>query len=221
MLTPQELREKTFEKAMFGGYDMGGVDDFLDAVAADYAALHSENAALKGKMKVLVEKIEEYRATEDGMRRAILAAQKMSDEELAQAKAKSEAMVREAEERSAAMQRAAEDKVSVMLHEAQTEVAVEEAKLLEAKKSCAQYVERMRLLCTKQLDFFDRLGEIKAPAAPAAETKSAGWDSVRSMEDSLSKLSDAPAETAEAPAADASDEPTRLFDLDSLRFGDR
>ena len=57
MLTPQELREKTFDKAMFGGYDMAGVDDFLDAVAGDYAALHKENDVLKKKLKVLVDKI--------------------------------------------------------------------------------------------------------------------------------------------------------------------
>jgi len=236
MLTPQELREKTFEKAMFGGYDMGGVDNFLDTVAADYATLHNENSVLKSKMKVLVEKIEEYRATEDGMRKAILAVQKMSDEQVSEAKDKSIAMLQEADSRSkamledaelrsGAMLREAEEKVAKMLREAQTEVAVEEAKLLEAKKSCAQYVERMRLLCTKQLDFFDKLGEISVPvSAPAQETKP-GWDTVRSIEDSVSRLSDAPAEevkpAVEKGAADATDEPTRLFDLDSLRFGDK
>ena len=227
MLTPQELREKTFEKAMFGGYDMGGVDSFLDAVAADYAALHTENGVLKGKMKVLVEKIEEYRATEDGMRKAILAAQKLSDEQVNEAKDKSIAMLQEAETRSNAMLRDAEEKVAKMIREAQTEVAVEEAKLLEAKKSCAQYVERMRLLCTKQLDFFDKLGEIQPVApAPVQEVKASGWDSsVRNLEDSVARLADAPEAdvkpASEKYVADSTDEPTRLFDLDSLRFGDK
>lgn len=228
MLTPQELREKTFEKAMFGGYDMGGVDNFLDAVAADYAALHNENAVLKGKMKVLVEKIEEYRATEDGMRKAILAAQRMSDEQVNEAREKSLAMMQEAETRSSSMLREAEEKVAQMINEAQTEVAVEEAKLLEAKKSSAQYLERMRLLCTKQLDFFDKLGEMQPPVAapaPVAETKSAGWDNtVRSIEDSVARLAETPDSeikpVMEKVMADAADEPTRVFDLDSLRFGD-
>ena len=52
MITPQDIREKTFEKAMFGGYDMGGIDEFLEEVANDVAALQKENAVLKGKMKV-------------------------------------------------------------------------------------------------------------------------------------------------------------------------
>ena len=60
MLTPQNFREKTFEKALFGGYDMAAVDDFLDEAANDYAAVAKENMVLKSKMKVLVEKIEEY-----------------------------------------------------------------------------------------------------------------------------------------------------------------
>lgn len=235
MLTPQELREKTFEKAMFGGYDMGGVDDFLDAIAGDYAALHNENAVLKGKMKVLVEKIEEYRATEDGMRRAILAAQKMSDEQVAEATEKSAAMMKEAEEKSTALLRAAEEKAASMIRDAQTEVAVEEARLSEAKKSSAQYIERMRLLCSKQLDFFSALSEAKPAAAieekkpepaPAPADEDAGWDTVRSIEDSVAKLSEEP-DLDVKPAvelggvADSTDEPTRLFDFESLRFGDK
>ncbi|MDR3207713.1 MAG: DivIVA domain-containing protein, partial [Oscillospiraceae bacterium] len=61
MLTPQEVQDKKFEKAVFGGYDMGGVDDFLEQLTEDYAALFKENAVLKSKLKVLVDTVEEYR----------------------------------------------------------------------------------------------------------------------------------------------------------------
>ena len=37
-MTPQDIKEKTFEKALVGGYDMGSVDDFLEKVAADLTA---------------------------------------------------------------------------------------------------------------------------------------------------------------------------------------
>ena len=30
MMTPQDIMDKTFEKAVFGGYDMAAVDDFLN-----------------------------------------------------------------------------------------------------------------------------------------------------------------------------------------------
>jgi len=46
-------------------------------------------------MKVLVEKVEEYRSTEDAMRRALLAAQKMADDMLAEAEEKKTALLRD------------------------------------------------------------------------------------------------------------------------------
>lgn len=56
MLTPQEVSERAFPKASFGGYNMAQVDEFLDVLTEDYSALYSENAVLKSKMKVLVER---------------------------------------------------------------------------------------------------------------------------------------------------------------------
>ena len=56
MLTPQEVSTHSFAKASFGGYNMAMVDEFLDELTDDYTALYKENAALKAKLKVLVEK---------------------------------------------------------------------------------------------------------------------------------------------------------------------
>ena len=70
MLTPQEVSNHAFAKAVMGGYNMAMVDEFLDELTDDYTSLYKENAALKAKMKVLVDKVEEYRSTEDAMRAA-------------------------------------------------------------------------------------------------------------------------------------------------------
>ena len=72
MLTPQEVSARSFTKTMMGGYNMTMVDEFLDELTDDYTSLYKENASLKAKMKVLVEKVEEYRATEDSMRATLL-----------------------------------------------------------------------------------------------------------------------------------------------------
>ena len=80
MLTPQEVSGRAFSKAAFGGYNMAMVDEFLDELTDDYTSLYKENAALKAKLKVLVDKVEEYRATEDSMRAALLTAQRMADD---------------------------------------------------------------------------------------------------------------------------------------------
>ena len=88
MFTPQEIQEKTFTKAVFGGYDMQTVDDFLEPLTEDYITLYKENAVLKSKMKVLVEKLEEYRSQEQSMRKAILSAQRTADAMVAEAEKK-------------------------------------------------------------------------------------------------------------------------------------
>ena len=56
MFTPQQLNEIGFTKAVFGGYDMAAVDAFLEEISTDIALLQRENATLRGKMKVLVDK---------------------------------------------------------------------------------------------------------------------------------------------------------------------
>ena len=99
MLTPQEIQEKSgsFEKAVFGGYSMSSVEDLLIPLQEDYAALYKENAVLKSKMKVLVDRLEEYRAQEESMNRAILTAQKTADELMAETERKCAAMVADSE----------------------------------------------------------------------------------------------------------------------------
>ena len=48
-MTPQDIREKTFEKAMFGGYDMAAVQNYQEEVATELANAQKEVAVLKGK----------------------------------------------------------------------------------------------------------------------------------------------------------------------------
>ena len=97
MLTPQEVSEHAFAKASFGGYNMAMVDEFLDQLTEDYTTLYKENAALKSKMKVLVDKVEEYRSTEDAMRKTLLTAQQMADQMVREAEQKKGDLVSQAE----------------------------------------------------------------------------------------------------------------------------
>ena len=96
MMTPQEAEGHVFPKASFGGYNMPQVDAFLDNLIANYRELFQENASLKGKLKVLVDKVEEYRATEEAMRRALHSAQKMAEELIREGEARKQATINEA-----------------------------------------------------------------------------------------------------------------------------
>ena len=96
MLTPQELQNKKFEKAVFGGYDMSQVDDFLDSIIGDYTDIYKENITLKSKMKVLVDKIEEYRSVDDEIRKMLYTAQTKAKEMIANAEKEASNIINEA-----------------------------------------------------------------------------------------------------------------------------
>ena len=98
MFTPQEVSEKVFPKASFGGggYNMASVDEFLDALTEDYTALFKDNVTLKAKLKVLAEKVEEYRSTEEAMRQALLTAQKMAAKLVQEAQTEKEKILSDA-----------------------------------------------------------------------------------------------------------------------------
>lgn len=97
MFTPQQIDQISFDRAVFGGYDMQSVDDFLEPLLQDYETLYKENATLKSKMRVLVEKLEEYRKNESSVREALVAAQRTCDSMVREAEAKCVQMLHEAQ----------------------------------------------------------------------------------------------------------------------------
>ncbi|MCL2843332.1 MAG: DivIVA domain-containing protein [Oscillospiraceae bacterium] len=157
MLTPQDITEQKFEKARIGGYDMALVDDFLERVHEDYTALYKDNAALKGKLKVLVEKVEEYRSTEESMRMALLTAQKMGHEIVEEAKGKGNAILAEINEQA--------QKQSTEVKQQQ---ALEEAKLLEARRKTSLFSKRVLDLIAEEKAFLEQLEELHIEAPVAA-----------------------------------------------------
>jgi cell division initiation protein len=158
MLTPQEITEKPLSKARFGGYDMGEVDSFLEAVTADYTALYKENAILKGKLKVLVEKVEEYRSTEDSMRMALLTAQRVGDDIRAEANKQREAVLRDAGE-----------EVKARLAETAKRMAEEEQRLSVAAMSTSRFIELSQEVMRKHSEFLSKLGAATKAIAPEPE----------------------------------------------------
>lgn len=225
MLTPQEVSNHAFAKAVMGGYNMAMVDEFLDELTDDYTSLYKENAALKAKMKILVDKVEEYRSTEDAMRAALLTAQKMAN-----------TMVEEAEEKKKSLLANAEAEANRKIGSLRDEVAQEERRLTAAKSETADFLAKVRDLYARELKLLEELPEMDlAPAAPlTVESKPAADVSEieKNIMDSfrLPKLEEAPAEPAPAPEAaeeeeDAEegnpfiDRATRAIKLSDLKFG--
>lgn len=190
MITAQDIREKTFEKSKFGGYDMAEVDDFLEELAASLTESQKESAVLKSKMKVLVDKIEEYRSNESALNQSILSAQKLAQQIEAEAREKADKMVSDAEA-----------KVRETLGSISDQKEFEEKRLAAAQAASAKFIDGIRAMCNAQLKNIDNISAktaspvTEAPKA-VAETRPAVADvedAVRNIEASVSRIKPEPA----------------------------
>ena len=165
MYTPQEVSEKTFPKStgLTSGYSMTAVDEFLDGLTEDYTALYKDNTTLKAKLKMLAEKVEEYRATEDAMRSTLLAAQKMAAQMVADAQAEKEKTIADAQAQAEQILADARGEADVQARQLQQEIRDSWEKLATAQSETADFIRRSRELCARQLTFLDSLPERSAP----------------------------------------------------------
>lgn len=209
MITPQDIRNKTFEKAVFGGYDMASVDSFLEELAGDLTLLQKENAVLKGKMKVLVDKVEEYRGNEDALRTAVLSAQRLG------------LMIeKESKEKAASILAEANAEAERITREANNEVALERTRLAESRNASAKFLDSMDLLCRRQLEFLQKIGDTEfvrdirggQDAAPAPENAEV-HETVKSIEETVTKVPEEPSRPAPPVPLEDDDRPTRPFNV--------
>ena len=232
MLTPQEAESHVFPKASFGGYNMLQVDAFLDSLIEDYRTLYQENASLKSKMKVLVEKVEEYRATEDAMRMTLHSAQKMADAMVKEGEAKKQAAIDqtaaavEAKSKEVRAEMAKEEQaVLAKLEQVKKDLANEQTRLSAARASTTAYIGQLKDLYTAQIKYIGSLSDLNADGSQPAPAK----DPVvtvppeqqekvaQDIEASMAKIFDAPAEQPAAPAPKSDVGDTRVFD--QVKFG--
>ncbi len=185
MITAQDIREKTFEKSRMNGYDMASVDDFLEEIAEDISTSQKENAVLKSKMKVLVDKIEEYRANEEALNMAILSAQKLAVQ-----------IESEARQRAASMIEDAERQVREKVGSIQDQTAAEERRLSDAQAATKVFLDKAKELINESLTKLGVIGgELELPEETEEEEVPAVTDAldideaVRSIEQQVSRPS--------------------------------
>ena len=197
-MTVQEIQEIGFEKAVFGGYDMKSVDTFLERVAEEFAAMQKENASLKAKMKVLVDKIEEYRGVEDGMRRTLMSAQSIAQDTIDKAK------------------KAAKTETESKVQDTRSEIELEARKLEAARKSTVEFVARVSAAYQAQAKALVELAKAEKLVQPAqTQEKTKVDDKTTKIAKPAADEKNAAADKADAPAEDS----TRKFDFGELKFG--
>lgn len=215
MMTLDAIRNVEFSRGR--GYRADEVDDFIDNCIETVEALQRENEMLGQKVKVLADKITEYRAEEDNIRAALISAQRAGDVVLREANEKAEKILEEAGEKA---KRIREDAVGA--------IGDEQQELKRIQNEVAAFKARMLSLYKEHLSLINLLPDVKVEAAPEAAPPAPVPETVVQPPVPIAEEA-APAaepvvvapETAEEPSADtaAETEMKPISRFANLKFG--
>lgn len=139
-MSKESRDSKMFEKAAFG-YRPEEVDRYVEELTQKIAALEAEKAEQQAKMKILADKINEYRAEEGNLKDALLEAQRIKNAIETDARTRSEQLVSDAEERSAQLKAEAKAHATRLLSEAKARA---DQMVADAKKQADEAVGSVR-----------------------------------------------------------------------------
>ncbi len=156
-MTLDNIRNVEFSRGR--GYRAEEVDDFIDECAETVESLLREKEELNQKMKVLADKLVEYRNDEDSIRAALLNAQRTGDTVVRDAE-------RQAEEIRAKAQREADD----ILRTAMNRIDAEKQELDRVKQEVTSFKARLMALYKEHLECIQQLPAEEAAPTAAEET---------------------------------------------------
>lgn len=203
MLTVKEINEISFGKAGFSGYKPEDVDNFIDDVAASFeellaqrdeavrkngeltaqiSELRGKNSDMQQKLAILAEKVESYRQEEDGIKEALLSAQKLAKDSVQEAQNKAQVILANAEEEARQTLEKAEAASQKLLENAKTDAAkaaqeymgqaeTKKTELEEIKRQVTAFRGSLLEMYKKHLEAINHIPtfRVKEPAAPAPE----------------------------------------------------
>lgn len=96
MLTVNDIKDAKFRRTNIGGYKAEDVDNFLDEVQISYEKLQKENLNLTQKIKILADRVSQYKKDEDSVKIALVGAQKLANSAIADAKKEANTIIENA-----------------------------------------------------------------------------------------------------------------------------
>lgn len=177
MLTLNDIINVSFRKSNFSGYKPEDVDAFLDLVKESYEQLikknmeqkeaiirlQRENDEMVKKIEVLAQSVESYREEEDGIKNALLSAQKLGDASVREARHKAEIILKDASLQAEGLISAAKGEVEQYAKE-----------LEDMKRAVSEFRASLLNLYRKHLTLIDALpgqNEEETKAETEAEAK--------------------------------------------------
>lgn len=96
MITPMEIQNKKFDKAVMG-YDKEDVNDFISFLSEDYETLYKQSIENEQKIKKLQEQVETYKNMDETMKNTLIVAQSTAETMQKNAQEKAELIIKDAE----------------------------------------------------------------------------------------------------------------------------
>ena len=116
MITPQEIQEKEFDKAV-RGYNAEQVDVFLDEITTDLEALLAEKAEMQAQLDKATAKMEEYKSQEGAVIKTLESARALMKDISASAEKRADIIMKNAELDADQILRTARDSVEKLKDE--------------------------------------------------------------------------------------------------------
>lgn len=201
MLSPKELANVKFDRAMGRGYKADEVDMFVSQVRDLVNAQEEEKRELENKMLILADKLEEYKKDEESLRAAIIGAQRLANSVMQEAKEKAQAIIDEASA-----------KASTLLDNAKKTIEQEDNRYMRMKREVATFKSKLQHMYKQHLELIsnipaDPLPETIPAAAPAAVPMPSVAPAPPVMEDEL----DQEAQVVDLPLPAPDEEDTQSF----------
>lgn len=114
MFTPSELRDKVFKSGL--GYDKKEVEQFLHELSAEYELLLQENNDLKKNVSDLNDSIRYYKSIEKTLQKALIIAEKTSQDIKAVALKEADTTLREAKVQAQQLKNEAQKNLELLEH---------------------------------------------------------------------------------------------------------
>lgn len=174
MLTPADIRNRTIKTTM-GGYNKKDTDEFIASILESFEELNNENKKLKEQLASLSDGIQYYKNLEDNLQKALVLAEKTSEETKNAAKAeaanivsiaKNEAsdIVLKAQTEAEEITKSAKADVDKKVSEAKEKADNLNGRLSRLVSSFEKYKSEIKAIVEDQLEFIE--SEDYSPETP-------------------------------------------------------
>ena len=145
MITPMDLRTKSFKKSAMGGYDKREVDEYMLVLTEDYEKVYKQSVEATDKINTLTKLLDTYKSMEDTMKNSIVVAQSAAED-----------LERTAEEKAKLTIEEAELNAKKIIDEANEKAADITAKISELKTSMEMFKNTAKGMLTAQLEVVEK-----------------------------------------------------------------